>query len=142
VDVLSNVLLHALWFALPFLTMGALLGGLIWFIDGTTPRILRPLAGPASRLLAGLRPARTAPAIPEVFLVLELRRLGKELQRIEEGEQPHRAARIAAAQAAYDQVLMELCRRAGVATPSGLPPLSPHVRLDLETELVASGVDW
>ncbi len=137
-----NVLLNALWFAMPWMTIGMVLAGLIWFIDGKTPRVLRPLVDPARRVIARVRPPRAATPVPEVFLVLELRRLGAELRRIELGGQPHRAARIAAAQAAYDQVLMELCHRAGVPTPSGLPPLSAHARLELEADLVASGIDW
>ena len=80
--------------------------------------------------------------VPPVLLVLELRRLAAEVQRIEVSVQPHRAARLAAALAAYDHVLVQLCGHAEVPTPIGLLPLDPRDRLGLETELVASGVDW
>jgi hypothetical protein len=44
--------------------------------------------------------------------------------------------------AAYDHVLLQLCRHADVPAPGGRPPLAARTRLDLEAELVATGVDW
>lgn len=137
-----NALAHAVMFAMPWVTIYLVLSGVIWFIDGKPPWFLRPLAGPTRRLVERLRPPSTTPELPEVFLVLELRRLAAEVRRVDQGDQPHRAARVAAAHAAYDRVLLELCGRAGVPTPTGLPPLSSHARLDLEADLVATGIDW
>ncbi|HET7761194.1 MAG TPA: hypothetical protein VFL46_02470 [Phycicoccus sp.] len=116
--------------------------GIRWLGGGGTPRVLRPVVGPLSRLGRRLHRARTEEPLPPVLLGLELRRLEEVVRRIEEGRQPHRAARLAAALAAYDHVLIELCRSAEVDAPSGLPPLSSHARLQLEAELVATGVDW
>lgn len=123
------------------------------------PRVLRPLArrfgaavgdgGLRGQLLEGLERVgilerrRPAPEpVPSVLLTLELRRLAAEVRRIEAGDQPHPAARIAAALAAYDHVLVQLCSRAEVPTPIGLLPLDPRDRVGLEAQLVASGVDW
>ncbi len=115
--------------------------GIRWLSDGP-PRVLRPLTSRLGRLGDLVRRRRPAEPVPTVLLALELRRLAAEVRRIEEGRQPHRAARLAAALAAYDRVLLELCEHAEVPAPRGLPPLSSHARLDLETDLVASGVDW
>ncbi|MBD3782891.1 MAG: hypothetical protein IE926_08045 [Micrococcales bacterium] len=128
--------------------------GLRWFAGGPTPRpvsalarLLRRFGGRFSGVVDGLervgvvRRRRPEP-VPPVLLVLELRRLAAEVQRIEVSVQPHRAARLAAALAAYDHVLVQLCGHAEVPTPIGLLPLDPRDRLGLETELVASGVDW
>ncbi|MBM6400626.1 hypothetical protein [Phycicoccus sonneratiae] len=92
----------------------------------------------------GLLERRRPPSepVPSVLLALELRRLAAEVRRIEASDQPHPAARIAAALAAYDHVLVQLCSRADVPTPIGLLPLDPRDRVDLEAELVATGVDW
>ena len=129
-----------------------------WFGGGETPRAVRPLVGPVRRarravgrrtrgLVAGLErvglaSARRPEPVPPVLLVLELRRLGAEVCRIEGARQPHQAARLAAALAAYDHVLVELCARADLGVPIGLLPLDPRDRLALETDLVATGVEW
>jgi hypothetical protein len=116
--------------------------GIRWLGEGGTPRVLRPLVRLFSRLGRRLRRPRREEPLPPVLLGLELRRLAEEVRRIDEGRQPHRAARLAAALAAYDHVLIELCRSAELDAPSGLPPLSSNARLQLEAELVATGVDW
>ncbi|MBM6405472.1 hypothetical protein JQN72_14595 [Phycicoccus sp. CSK15P-2] len=133
--------------------------GLRWFGEGDAPRLLRPVVRRAHRavrraaasvegLLDGLervglvrRTPRPEP-VPTVLLVLELRRLAAQVCAIEAAGQPHQAARLAAALAAYDHVLVELCGRADLRVPIGLLPLDPRHRLALETDLVASGVDW
>ncbi len=125
-----------------------------WFTGEPAPRVLRLLGRPtrwcADRLrgvadgmerVGMVRRARPEP-VPPVLLVLELRRLAAEVVRIEGDDQPHRAARLAAARAAYDHVLVQLCGHASVPTPIGLLPLDPRDRLGLEVELVAAGVDW
>jgi hypothetical protein len=73
---------------------------------------------------------------------MELRRLEAEVLRVEAGDAPHRAARLRAALAAYDQLLIELCESVGVETDVGMPPLPSGERLALEAELVAAGHEW
>ena len=128
--------------------------GLRWLGGDGSPRVRRSVERPVrwcgvrlSGLVDGLERvgfvARRRPEpVPAVLLVLELRRLAAEVRRIEEACQPHPAARLAAARAAYDHVLVQLCTHAAVPTPIGLLPLDPRDRLGLEAELVASGVDW
>lgn len=129
-----------------------------WFGGGEAPRAFDRLRRPGARLAArissagagvldglervGLARRHRPEPVPSVLLALELRRLGAEVRRIEAGDQPHRAARLAAALAAYDHVLVQLCAQARVPTPTGLLPLHPRHRLDLEADLVASGLDW
>jgi hypothetical protein len=138
-------MMAALWVVGLVVVPGALFvaqcEGIRW-ISGDVPRALRPVATALERAVRLVRPRRAVEPVPPVLLTLELRRLAAEVRRIEEGCQPHRAARLAAALGAYDRVLLELCATADVPAPRGLPPLSPHARLDLETDLGASGVDW
>ena len=77
-----------------------------------------------------------------MLITLELRRLEAEIRRVEESDAPHRAARLRAVVAAYDQLLLQLCESLGVETHVGLPPLPSGERLALEAELVAAGHDW
>jgi hypothetical protein len=120
-----------------FVAQGELLR---WLGDGEAPRLLRPL----TRRVAAWR-ARRCPAateLPVVLLTLELRRLEAEIHRVEASDAPHRAARVRAVVAAYDQLLLQLCDRLGLETPDGLTPLPAGERLALEAELVAAGHDW
>jgi hypothetical protein len=120
-----------------FVAQGELLR---WLGDGEAPRLLRPL----TRRVAAWR-ARRCPAateLPVVLLTLELRRLEEEIHRVEASDAPHRAARMRAVVAAYDQLLLQLCDRLGLETPDGLTPLPAGERLALEAELVAAGHDW
>lgn len=114
-----------------------------WLCEGETPKALRPVARALRRAQQdlGLGP-RVEEPLPDILLTLELRRLAAEVQKAEMSQQPHRAARRAAALAAYDRVLVELCESADLPTTSGLPPLSARHRLELETGLVSSGLDW
>ena len=111
-----------------------------WFVDGDPPRVLRPLA----RRLGDWRDRRrpTRPELPPVLITLELRRIEAEIHRVEASDAPHRAARLRAVLAAYDQLLLQLCESLGVETPEGLPPLPSGQRLALEAELVAAGHEW
>ena len=62
---------------------------------------------------------------------------------MEEGDAPHRAARLRAVLAAYDQLLLQLCERLELPTDDvGMPPFPSSERLALEAELVAAGHDW
>ncbi|MGG5260841.1 hypothetical protein [Phycicoccus avicenniae] len=140
--------------ALPGTLFILLVQGLRWYSGGPTPRPMaalgRVLRRGGSRWTGvldglervGLLDRRRPEPVPTVLLVLELRRLAGEVRRIEADVQPHPAARIAAALAAYDHVLVQLCSRNEVPTPIGLLPLDPRDRVGLEAELVASGVDW
>lgn len=152
--------------ALPGLVYVLGFEGLRWLAGGERPRVVGLVARTCRRAGAGVAgrfgPVRTAAAgqvldglervgfvtrrrqepVPTVLLVLELRRLAAEVRRIEVSDQPHPAARLAAAYAAYDHVLVQLCTEADVPTPIGLLPLDPRARLGLEADLVASGVDW
>ena len=136
--------------------------GLTWMCGGDRPWFARITAHGMARLRSRvggrLRPVTTHLAdgfeeigvvrrrrsepVPTVLLVLELRRLAAEVRRIEADDQPHPAARLAAALAAYDHVLVQLCSQAQLPTPIGLLPLDPRDRLDLEADLVSAGVDW
>lgn len=136
-------LLLVCFLAVPGIWFVAQCEALRWLSEGETPRLLRPLArrvGVARRAL-GWGPRVDEP-LPDILLTLELRRLAAEIRRVEEGVQPHPAARRQAALAAYDRVLIQLCETADLPTARGLPPLSARHRLELETGLVSSGVDW
>jgi len=136
--------------ALPGIWVFAQGEALNWFIDGRPPRLLRPLATRlrphAERVSAWRRRVLGRPQpqpLPPVLIGLELRRLEREIRRVEEGDAPHQAARLRAVLAAYDQLLIQLCERVDVPTDDvGLPPLPSRERLTLEAELVAAGHDW
>lgn len=152
--------LLAMLVVLPGFLYIVLFQGLGWLCGGDRPWFARaavrafrwvgPLARRTPRPAAvvdglervGLVSRRRSEPVPPVLLVLELRRLAAEVQRIEASDHPYPAARLAAALAAYDHVLVQLCSHASLPTPIGLLPLDPRDRLGLETDLVASGVDW
>ncbi|KRE61289.1 hypothetical protein [Nostocoides sp. Soil756] len=156
--------MEAGWWPLVFLVLPGVVyiagfSALDWMCGGETPRSVRWLRrrlGPALRRRWGHHSAAVLGAlervgvvtrrrddpVPAVLLSLELRRLAYEVRRIDGDQQPHRAARLAAALAAYDHVLVQLCTHAEVPTPIGLLPLDPRDRLGLEADLVASGLDW
>jgi hypothetical protein len=111
-----------------------------WLSEGEAPRMLRPVVRRASAWRARRRPPATE--LPVVLVTLDLRRLEDEIRRVEASDAPHRAARLRAVVAAYDQLLLQLCDRLGVQTPDGLTPLPAGERLALEAELVAAGHEW
>jgi hypothetical protein len=113
-----------------------------WFLEGEPPRILRPGVERLRRLYRRIRPPREPQQLPPVLLCLELRRIEAEIRRVEQSDAPHRAMRLRAVLAAYDQVLIQLCERLDVPTDVGMPPLHSGERLALEAELVAAGQDW
>ena len=111
-----------------------------WLGDGDPPRVLRPLATRVTAWRDRRRPPSTE--LPPVLITLELRRFEAEIRRVEASDAPHRAARLRAVLAAYDQLLLQLCESLGVETHVGLPPLPSGQRLALEAELVAAGHEW
>ncbi|GAA4400500.1 hypothetical protein GCM10023168_09320 [Fodinibacter luteus] len=135
------VVLPGIWFVL----QGE---ALRWFSEGEPPRLLRPLVARlrphAERLEQARRRLLRRPEpqpLPPVLITLELRRLAEEVRRVEASDAPHRAARMRAVLAAYDQVLLELCERLELPTDVGMPPLHSGERLTLEAEVVAAGHD-
>jgi hypothetical protein len=113
-----------------------------WFLEGEPPRVLRPAVNRLRRAYRRVRPRKEPQQLPPVLLCLELRRIEAEIRRVEESDAPHRAMRLRAVLAAYDQLLIQLCERLDVPTDVGLPPLHSGERLALEAELVAAGQDW
>lgn len=111
-----------------------------WVTTGDSPR---GLSRPVAWLSAHLR-HRAAPLepIPPVLLGLELRRLTEAYLRVEQGDAPHKAARLAACAAAYDEVLLQYCRRLDVPVPAARVPLSSVQRLHVEAELIGAGAQW
>lgn len=113
-----------------------------WFLEGEPPRALQPVVDRVTPVYRRLRGRRPSQPLPPVLLCMELRRLEAEIRRVEEGNAPHRAMRLRAVLAAYDQLLLELCERLDLPTDVGLVPLPSRERLALEAELVAAGHDW
>lgn len=111
---------------------------------------LRHLAPPLRRIGAPLRRAaalvpwrrREVEPIPPVLLGLELRRLAEDIRRVEDGNQPAKAARLAASTWAYDYVLLDFCRSVNVPTPAERAPLTKRQRFDAEEALIGAGHDW
>lgn len=138
------------WVALPALTFAAVLA---LIPGGEVPPKLRALltrastrlAGALDRLAAHLRNGRHVPA-PDPFDALHVQmRLGivaDHLQRLEADRHAWaRAERIIASQLAYDALLAEACRLAGVEV---LPRAKgdPWERMREEVELAARGWTW
>lgn len=138
------------WVALPALTFAAVLA----LIPGgeVSPRkrallsrIRTRLAGGLDRVAAHLRHGRHVPP-PDPFDALHVQmRLGivaDHLQRLEADQHAWaRAERIIASQLAYDALLAEACRLAGVEV---LPRAKgdPWERMREEVELAARGWTW
>ena len=80
--------------------------------------------------------------MPPVLLGLELRRLAAEVERVEGGDQPAKAARMAACQWAYDHVLIEYCQRVDIPVPRERAPLSSGQRIEAEAALIYAGHEW
>lgn len=92
---------------------------------------------------ARVRRRRPAPEpLPPVLLGLELRRMIEAYRRVDEGDQPSKAERLAVCRLAYDQVLRDYCRSVDIEVPPGHGALSPEQRFALETALISAGYDW
>lgn len=93
------------------------------------------------RAFAG-RPAPPSGDIELLLHTLELRRLAAEVQKAHATCQPGKFLRVQASTGAYDDVLLELCRAAGVPSPRSRGPLSTDERFAVETALLAQRVEW
>ena len=93
------------------------------------------------RALAG-RPATPSPDVELLLHTLELRRLAAEVQKAHATSQPGKFLRVQASTGAYDDVLLELCRAAGVPSPRSRGPLSTDERFAVEMALLAQRVEW
>jgi len=88
------------------------------------------------------RPEEPGELLAPVLLGLELARLADHLRRVEEGNQPNQAERLAASTLAYDLALRDYCRSVDLPVPEGYGTLSRSQRFELESALFASGHDW
>lgn len=93
------------------------------------------------RALAG-RPVPPAEDVELLLHTLELRRLAVEVQKAHATCQPGKYLRVQASTGAYDDVLLECCRAAGVTAPRSRGPLSTDERFAAETALLAQRVEW
>jgi hypothetical protein len=125
-------------------------------------RFLDWFAGPAPQLLpdfaSHLRPYRLlraqgrwdAPVPPDdetmkvnIFHhTTELRRLAAEIEKARASDQPGKMLKITASVQAYDDVLLNCCRTAGVTMPAQRRPLTATERLDAEAALLSRGIRW
>lgn len=111
-----------------------------WVIVGRPPAPLRAVGAWVAAKLPRRR--RVPEPLPPVLLGLELRRMGEAVRRVESGDQPSKAERLAVCRLAYDQVLRDYCRSVDIPVPPGNRGLSPKQRMDLETALISAGYDW
>lgn len=123
----------------PLLFFGAQSMLLDWLVTDEPPAGLRR---PVRWLGRHLRHRRGREPLPPVLLALELRRLAVEIRKVEDGNQPAKAARLAASRSAYDYVLLEYCRSLDVTVPADHAPLTDHQRFSVEEALIGAGHDW
>ncbi len=114
---------------------------LMWVICGEPPSLVRRAIERLSARLPRRRRARDTP-LPPILLGMELRRLGGEIRRVEESNQPAKASRLAACSTAYDHVLIEYCRSVDLPVPAERGPLTPSQRFEAESALICAGHDW
>ncbi len=116
------------------------LAAIRWLVSGRAPW---PLSRVQDKLEEIRERYREPPEpMPTVLLGLELRRLGELARRVDEGDQPAKAARLEACRWAYDHVLLEYCRTVDVPLPREGLPLTERQRLEAETALIAAGQEW
>ncbi|CCH76235.1 hypothetical protein BN12_1150028 [Nostocoides japonicum T1-X7] len=122
------------------LLLCTLTGVFRWFVTGVPPRLLRR---PVERFEA-YREARRPkpPPLPPILLGMELRRIAEDLRRIEAGNQPNKAERLASCTLAYDYVLRDYCRALDLPEPGGVAGLSKMQRFEMETRLIGAGHGW
>jgi len=79
--------------------------------------------------------------LPIERLVADLRRLSEEQDWVRRADVPARWSRLTAIELAYDDVLLDCCGSLGLDLP-GASPLTREQRLDIEAELMRSGLRW
>lgn len=87
-------------------------------------------------------PAPTPGEVELLLRTLELRRLADEVQRAHATCEPGKFLRVRASTGAYDDVLLECCRAAGVSAPRHRGPLSTDERFEVESALMSRRVEW
>lgn len=93
------------------------------------------------RALSG-RPQPSSSDVDLLLRTLELRRLAAEVQKAHATCQPGKYQRVRASTGAYDDVLLECCRAAGVSAPRSRGPLSTDERFEAEAALLSHRVEW
>jgi hypothetical protein len=72
----------------------------------------------------------------------DLRRLSREIDRLESSDVPAKMARMTATALAYDDVLLAACRALELPAPAARAPLGPVERLQAEAALAREGMVW
>jgi hypothetical protein len=111
-----------------------------WIDTGSPPWLLRPAVRLAAWLHQRLRPPK--PTLPPVLVGLELRRLSEEVRKVDDGDPPRKAERLAARTLAYDLALRDYARLAEIPVPEGHLGLTREQRFELESALISAGYDW
>jgi len=111
-----------------------------WGLTGNATFPIRGLAARVDDWRDRRRPAPEPPATEQ--LSKDLRRLADERERVLNSDLPAKGARLIAYTEAYDGVLVQACKAAGLTPPSGRPPLRDAERTQVETALRAAGVGW
>ena len=93
-------------------------------------------------VIAGVRRREPEQPLPPVLLGLELARIAEHVRRVEAGDQPSKAERLAAVTLAYDLVLRDYCRSVDLPVPEGHGSLSRSQRFEMESALLTQGHDW
>lgn len=93
-------------------------------------------------VVVALRQREPEQPLPPVLLGLELARMAEHLRRVEDGDQPWKAERLAASTLAYDLVLRDYCRSVDLPVPEGRGSLSRSQRFEMESALITHGHDW
>lgn len=136
--MLTYLLLYLAVAAVGGLTMLAAASLFAWAMTGRAPR---PVEHVLDKITARRRSRRPEP-MPTVLHELELARIAGLLQHAYDTPRPGQAHHVRASTAAYDDALLRCCVVSGVAVPACQVPLSNARRFDLETRLMAAGVQW
>jgi hypothetical protein len=112
-----------------------------WIDTEQPPRVLRPAVRAVARVRDRLRPP-PPPSLPPVLVALELRRLSEEVRKVDEGDPPRKAERLAARTLAYDLALRDYARLVDIPVPEGHLGLTREQRFELESALIGAGYDW
>ncbi len=104
-----------------------------WWTGMGPPRVWRPRR----------RRGPEAPTHPPIErLLVDLRCLGGELDRMRSGSVPAKVHRMRAVSMAYDDVLRMCCEELDVPVPVEERPLEALERLQLEAGLARAGARW